>query len=161
MFLCPWVWDLEGRRNLWMQLGRFHLPIPIRELNWDNALPQAGQFPLRQYPKGINVQGQPAKFIWMHSTFSTCNIFNWKNCNPPYMKDPIRMSELCSSVFVTYHPSLADIQILMNMMLTGDERRMVINTTKLEGAQGFQRMWGTLSVFPNRSPSYNRQWGAH
>lgn len=54
----------------------------------------AEQFPLLQYPVGVNAQGQPAGFIWMHNLFSTSDLFNWMNNNPPYQEDPLQMTEL-------------------------------------------------------------------
>ena len=42
------------------------------------------------------------------------------------------MTELFTSTFVTHHPSWADIHTFMSMMLTGDERRMVIDKTREE-----------------------------
>lgn len=35
------------------------------------------------------------------------------------------MSELCTSIFVTHHPSWVDTHSPVSMALTGDERRMV------------------------------------
>ena len=36
------------------------------------------------------------------------------------------MTELFTSIFATHHPPWVDIHTVMNMILTGDERRMVI-----------------------------------
>ena len=45
------------------------------------------------------------------------------------------MTELFTSIFATHHPSQADIHTLMNMMLTGEERRMVIDKAREEAYQ--------------------------
>ena len=45
------------------------------------------------------------------------------------------MTELFSSIFATYHPSWADISTLLNLMLTGDKRRMVIDKAREEAYQ--------------------------
>lgn len=42
------------------------------------------------------------------------------------------MSELFPSIFATHHLSWVDIHTLTNMMLTGEERRMVTDKTKEE-----------------------------
>lgn len=77
-----------------------------------------GQFPLHQYPVGVNGHGQPVGFVWMQNPCSTSDLFNWKNNNPPYRADSQRMTELVSSIFTTYHPSWVEVHILMNMLLT-------------------------------------------
>ena len=71
----------------------------------------------------------------MHKPFSTSYLFNWKNKNSTYREDPIHMTELFSSIFATYHPSWADISTLLNLMLTGDKRRMVIDKAREEAYQ--------------------------
>ena len=96
----------------------------------------ARQFPLCQYPIGsLNADGQPTVFLWMHKPFSTSDLFNWKNHNPTYQEDPLHMTELLTSIFAIHHPSWADIHTPMNMMLTGEERRMVVDKAREESHQ--------------------------
>ena len=45
------------------------------------------------------------------------------------------MTELFASIFATHHPSWTDIHILLNMILTGDERRMVTDKAREEAYQ--------------------------
>ena len=42
------------------------------------------------------------------------------------------IGRILTSIFATYHPSWADVCILLNIMLTGDERRMVIDKAREE-----------------------------
>lgn len=58
--------------------------------------------------------------------FSALDLFNWKNNIPSYREDFNHMTEFFYSIFFTYHPTWADIQALMNILLTTDGCHMVI-----------------------------------
>ena len=45
------------------------------------------------------------------------------------------MTDLFSSIFITYHLSGADVHILINMPLTGDERRLVSDKAREEATR--------------------------
>ena len=82
---------------------------------------RAGQFPLRQYPvRGLNADGQPAGFLWVHKPFSISDWFNCKNHKPSYQEDPLCMTELFTSIFATQHPSWADIVMGCPVMVLSD-----------------------------------------
>lgn len=68
----------------------------------------------------------------MHNPFPTCDLFNWKNNNLLYREDPQRMTESFSSIFATDRPSWAVVRIFMNTILSGDERRIVIDKVREE-----------------------------
>ncbi|KAF6104243.1 hypothetical protein HJG60_011243 [Phyllostomus discolor] len=42
------------------------------------------------------------------------------------------MADLIASIFATHHPNWADIQALLNILLTADERRLVLSRAHLE-----------------------------
>ena len=93
----------------------------------------ASQYPLRQYPiGGVNEEGQPAGYYWAHSPFSTLDLLNWKNFNTSYRDDPQKVADLVASIFATHHPNWADVQALLNILLTADERRLVLNRANQE-----------------------------
>ena len=93
----------------------------------------ASQYPLRQYPiGGVNEEGQPAGYYWAHTPFSTSDLLNWKNFNPSYRDDPQKVADLVASIFATHHPNWADVQALLNILLTADERRLVLNRANQE-----------------------------
>ena len=104
------------------------------------------QFPLCR--GGLNANGQPAGFLWMCNPFSTLDLLNWKNHNPVYQEDPLRVTELFTSIFATHHPTWVDIHTLKNIMLTGDESRMVIDKAREEAHQ-------LHLVDPNGTPEAN------
>ena len=78
--------------------------IPAGVPNLARELPKPRwQYPLRQAPiGGIDAAtGQPMGLIWVHSPFSTSDLFNWKNNMPTYRENQKRMENLFSSVFAT------------------------------------------------------------
>ena len=48
------------------------------------------------------------------------------------------MADLITSIFATHHPNWADAQALLNILLTADEKWLVINTAE-EEAQRLQQ----------------------
>lgn len=50
---------------------------------------------------------------------------NCKSSSPSYRYDPIKMTDLVTSIFATHHPNWADIQAFLNILLIRDEKRLV------------------------------------
>ena len=93
----------------------------------------AGQYPLLRLPVGgVGPEGQPAGYYWAHTLLSTSDLLNWKSSNPSYRNDCTKMTDLAASVFATHHPNWADIQALLNILLTRDERRLVLDKANEE-----------------------------
>ena len=42
------------------------------------------------------------------------------------------MTDLVASIFATHHPNWADVQVLLNILLTADERWLAINKASEE-----------------------------
>ena len=118
--------------------------FPLKDLSghpiWPGSLPiwsKAVSFeaiPIRV----VNQEGQPTGYYWAHTLFSTSDLLNWTNPNPTYRENPQRMADLIASIFVTHHPNWADVQALLNILLTADERWLVINKAN-EEAQCFHQ----------------------
>ena len=88
---------------------------------------------MRQYPIGeVNQEVQTTDYYWAHTLFSTSDLLNWKNSNPSYKDDPQRIADLITSIFAIHHPNWADVQALLNILLTVDERQLVINRANEE-----------------------------
>uniref|UniRef100_A0A8C3VUX5 Gag polyprotein n=1 Tax=Catagonus wagneri TaxID=51154 RepID=A0A8C3VUX5_9CETA len=73
-------------------------------------------FPLRA---GLN--GQPQ--YW---PFSASDLYNWKNNNPPFSKDPSMLTSLIESILVTHQPTWDDCQQLLQALLTSEEKQRVL-----------------------------------
>lgn len=72
-------------------------------------------FPLRQ---GNNGQLQ----YW---SFSASDLYNWKQHNPPFSKDPVALTNLIESILITHQPTWDDCQQLLQALLTSEEKQRV------------------------------------
>lgn len=94
-----------------------------------NTLPQAGQLQLRQVPAGLDDPGQPRALGFRHFPLSVTDLHNYKAKMPSYQDDPKEMENLFTFIFAFYHPNWADIQTLMLILLSPEERRMILEKT--------------------------------
>lgn len=70
-------------------------------------------FPLRQ---GTGGQTQ----YW---PFSAADIYNWKQHNPSFSKDPVALTDLIESVLLTHQPTWDDCQQLLQALLTSEKKK--------------------------------------
>ena len=76
------------------------------------ALPRAGQFPLRQYPIGVNGQGQLASFTWRHSPFSISDLLFEKLYMPECPLLLLGQNFLCKpNAQVVFAPGQLEVQV--------------------------------------------------
>ena len=81
---------------------------------------------------GVGPEGQPAGCYWAHILFSTSDLLNWNSSNPSYRDEPTKMTALVALVFSNHHPKWADIQALLNILLVGDEWRLLLDKANKE-----------------------------
>nr|XP_015857621.1 uncharacterized protein LOC107402015 [Peromyscus maniculatus bairdii] len=72
-------------------------------------------FPLREGP---NHQLQ----YW---PFSASDLYNWKQHNPPFSKDPVALTNLIESILVTHKPTWEDCQQFLQTLLMVEEKQRV------------------------------------
>lgn len=95
--------------------------------------PQAGRFPGIQWPiGGVYGTRQLPGVIFVRPPLSTSDLLSWKVHMPTYRDDPIKMESLFASIFALHHPTWADIQILLNVFLTSEERSVVLKQARAE-----------------------------
>ncbi|XP_075833872.1 uncharacterized protein LOC142852686 [Microtus pennsylvanicus] len=99
----------------------------------DSSTSQA--FPLRA---GANGQTQ----YW---PFSASDLYNWKNNNPPFSKDPSLLTSLIESILVTHQPTWDDCQQLLQTLLTTEEKQRVL----LEARKNVRGANGRPTLLPN------------
>ncbi|XP_036059951.1 uncharacterized protein LOC118594227 [Onychomys torridus] len=93
-------------------------PSPIAGRLWGKRNEPAKvsrAFPLREGP---NHQLQ----YW---PFSASDLYNWKQHNPPFSKDPVALTNLIESILVTHQPTWDDCQQLLQTLLTVEEKQRV------------------------------------
>ncbi|XP_038176240.1 LOW QUALITY PROTEIN: uncharacterized protein LOC119808022 [Arvicola amphibius] len=115
----PMAARLRGRRD--------------QQLAADSTSSQA--FPLRT---GGNGQLQ----YW---PFSSSDLYNWKNNNPSFSEDPVRLTALIESVLITHQPTWDDCQQLLQTLLTSEEKQRVL----LEARKAVRGADGRPTQLPN------------
>ncbi|XP_055466009.1 uncharacterized protein LOC129679111 [Psammomys obesus] len=70
--------------------------------------------------------------------FSASDLYNWKNNNPPFSRDPSRLTALIESILVTHQPTWDDCQQLLQALLTTEEKQRVLLEARknVPGANG-------------------------
>ncbi|XP_036031658.1 uncharacterized protein LOC118575059, partial [Onychomys torridus] len=81
----------------------------------DDTPLESKAFPLREGP-GRHLQYWP---------FSASDLYNWKQFNPPFSKDPVALTNLIESILVTHRPTWDDCQQLLQTLLTVEEKQRV------------------------------------
>ncbi|XP_035304596.1 uncharacterized protein LOC113838392 isoform X1 [Cricetulus griseus] len=94
----------------------------------EQPVPDSTTLPLRT---GLN--GQPQ--YW---PFSASDLYNWKNNNPSFSADPVRLTSLIESVLTTHQPTWDDCQQLLQVLLTSEEKQRVLLEARknVPGANG-------------------------
>lgn len=77
--------------------------------------------------------------------FSASDLYNWKNNNPPFSKDPLQLISLLESVLVTHQPTWDDCQQLLQVLLTTEEKQRVL----LEARKNVRGADGQPTQLPN------------
>ncbi|XP_052573210.1 uncharacterized protein LOC128097082 [Peromyscus californicus insignis] len=57
--------------------------------------------------------------------FSASDLYNWKQHNPPFPRDPVALTGLIESILVTHRPTWDDCQQLLQTLLTVEEKQRV------------------------------------
>ncbi|XP_035306632.1 uncharacterized protein LOC118239699 [Cricetulus griseus] len=101
----------------------------------EQPVPDSTTLPLRT---GLN--GQPQ--YW---PFSASDLYNWKNNNPSFSADPVRLTSLIESVLTTHQPTWDDCQQLLQVLLTSEEKQRVL----LEARKNVPGVNGQPTQLPN------------
>uniref|UniRef100_A0A5F9C624 CCHC-type domain-containing protein n=1 Tax=Oryctolagus cuniculus TaxID=9986 RepID=A0A5F9C624_RABIT len=115
--------------------------------------------PLRLYgPVVDDGQGgeMPALQYW---PFSSSDLYNWKNNNPPFSEDPSRLTGLVESLMFSHQPTWDDCQQLLNTLFTTEERdRILLEARKnVPGQDGRPTQLQNIidDFFPLRRPNWD------
>nr|KAF6297599.1 hypothetical protein mPipKuh1_009684 [Pipistrellus kuhlii] len=80
----------------------------------------------RQLPVGgVDPKDQPTGYYWARTPFSVSDLLKWKTTNPSYREDPQKTTDFFTFIFSTHQPNWADVEALLNILLTSDERKLV------------------------------------
>ncbi|AGV92852.1 gag protein [Galidia ERV] len=114
-----------------------------------------GMFPLRETGER-DVTGRPMR---TYVPFTTSDLYNWKNQNPPFSEAPEEVITLLESVFYTHQPTWDDCQQLLRILFTTEERERI----KAEGKKQVRNNRGEPNAdereiaaqFPSNRPDWD------
>ncbi|XP_054565836.1 formin-1-like [Eptesicus fuscus] len=107
--------------------------------------PVATTLPLRPYGPMVDngERGEmPALQYW---PFSSSDLYNWKNNNPPFSEDPTRLTGLVESLMFSHQPTWEDCQQLLGTLFTTEERDRIL----LEARKNVRGLDGRPTQLPN------------
>ncbi|XP_066228780.1 uncharacterized protein [Saccopteryx leptura] len=91
--------------------------------------------------------------------FSSSDLYNWKNNNPPFSEDPVKLTDLLESLMFSHQPTWDDCQQLLGILFTSEEReRILLEARKLvPGPDGRPTQLPNLinENFPLRRPNWD------
>ena len=115
--------------------------------------------PLRPYgPMMDNGNGgeMPTLQYW---PFSSSDLYNWKQNNPPFSEDPSRLTNLLESLMHSHQPTWDDCQQLLSTLFTQEERERIITEARklVPGPAGRPTQLQNLidDYFPLRRPNWD------
>uniref|UniRef100_A0A8C4VZ67 CCHC-type domain-containing protein n=1 Tax=Gopherus evgoodei TaxID=1825980 RepID=A0A8C4VZ67_9SAUR len=59
--------------------------------------------------------------------FTTSDLYNWKQQNPLFSEDPTPLTAVFETLITAHNPTWGDMRILLNTLLTAEERRLVLS----------------------------------
>lgn len=95
--------------------------------------------PVIQAPliKAVGPQGKP---VFVHVPFTTSDLLNWKQGIGFYRDNPAAMNQLLETIMITHNPNWGDMQALLSIFFTAEEKTMVLEKAQEEMRQ--RHPWG-------------------
>lgn len=115
----------------------------------------AGLYPLRETGERDGAGRQLRTYV----PFTTSDLYNWKNQNPPFSEAPEEVITLLESVFYTHQPTWENCQQLLRILFTTEERERI----KAEGKKQVRDPRGEINTdeieieeqFPSTRPNWD------
>ncbi|XP_013360993.1 PREDICTED: uncharacterized protein LOC106146847, partial [Chinchilla lanigera] len=116
--------------------------------------------PLRPFgnpvPDGNGGGEMPSLQYW---PFSTSDLYNWRNNNPPFSEDPTKLTGLMDSLMFSHQPTWDDCQQLLVTLFTTEERERILTEARkrVPGPNGQPTILQNIidDCFPLRRPDWN------
>uniref|UniRef100_A0A8C0QPG0 CCHC-type domain-containing protein n=1 Tax=Chelonoidis abingdonii TaxID=106734 RepID=A0A8C0QPG0_CHEAB len=86
--------------------------------------------------------------------FATSDLYNWKQQNPPFSEDPASLMAIFEMLITAHNPTWGDVQVALNVLLTADERRMVLAKAREWVTQTYAHATVT-EVLPEKDPHWS------
>nr|XP_040127527.1 pollen-specific leucine-rich repeat extensin-like protein 2 isoform X2 [Ictidomys tridecemlineatus] len=82
--------------------------------------------PFRPYGPMIDDGHGGEMQAYQYWPFSSSDLYNWKNNNPPFSEDPTRLTGLIESLMFSHQPTWDDCQQLLGTLFTTEERERIL-----------------------------------
>ncbi|XP_077900400.1 uncharacterized protein LOC144376419 isoform X1 [Ictidomys tridecemlineatus] len=82
--------------------------------------------PLRPYGPMIEDGHGGEMQAYQYWPFSFSDLYNWKNNNPPFSKDPTQLTGLIESLMFSHQPTWDDCQQLLGTLFMTEERERIL-----------------------------------
>uniref|UniRef100_A0A8C3FJW8 CCHC-type domain-containing protein n=1 Tax=Chrysemys picta bellii TaxID=8478 RepID=A0A8C3FJW8_CHRPI len=111
------------------------------------------QAPLRAYPVPMS-NGQPA-MVFTHTPFTSTDLLNWQRSMPRLRDNPEAVERTFRTIFSIHLPTWADVNQLLDTLLTEDEHQKVKEKTAAHYLS--HQDWGNMpTAEPNWNPNDDR-----
>uniref|UniRef100_A0A7M4FIG4 Core shell protein Gag P30 domain-containing protein n=1 Tax=Crocodylus porosus TaxID=8502 RepID=A0A7M4FIG4_CROPO len=107
------------------------------------------------------VIGEGGNATFVYTPFSTSDLFNWKNQSPSFREDPEKMRDLFRSIGQTHQPTWADVQMMLQTLLTPEERRLVLGTAEHIAAAKVEAEGAAGRTLRDTCPVEEPRWDNH
>uniref|UniRef100_A0A8C0HC63 Core shell protein Gag P30 domain-containing protein n=1 Tax=Chelonoidis abingdonii TaxID=106734 RepID=A0A8C0HC63_CHEAB len=84
--------------------------------------------------------GQEGERTVIYVPFTTSDLYNWKQQNPSFSEDPAPLAAIFEMLITAHNPTWGDMQVALNVLLTADERRMVLSKAREWVAQTYAHL---------------------
>ncbi|XP_048654625.1 pollen-specific leucine-rich repeat extensin-like protein 2 isoform X1 [Marmota marmota marmota] len=101
--------------------------------------------PLRPYRPMIDDSHGREMQAYQYWPFSSSDLYNWKNNNPPFSEDPTRLTGLVESLMFSHQPTWDDCQQLLGTLFMTEERERIL----LEARKNILGPDGRQTQLPN------------
>uniref|UniRef100_A0A8C0IPQ6 Core shell protein Gag P30 domain-containing protein n=1 Tax=Chelonoidis abingdonii TaxID=106734 RepID=A0A8C0IPQ6_CHEAB len=82
------------------------------------------QMPLRE------IVGPSGGLTMIYIPFTTSDLYNWKQQNPPFSEDPAPLTAVFETLITAHNPTWGDMRVAFNTLLTAEERRLVLSRAR-------------------------------
>ena len=121
---APLAHDSTGEAPV---VADIHLPVlcPHHTRSGKEITPEI--VPLRVLASLLPGQEQP---FLVYTPFASSDLYNWKRQTPSFSEKPQALIELLDSIFSTHQPTWEDIQKLLQVLFTTEERERILSLAR-------------------------------
>ncbi|KFQ62411.1 hypothetical protein N334_10640, partial [Pelecanus crispus] len=95
--------------------------------------------------------------VWVKVPFSVADLRAWKEMAGTYREDPEEVAEILETIVENYDPDWKDIQVVLNTLLTYEERRTVLVKAR-EEAEKVHAQDAQAGRLEDHFPATNPNW---